>query len=367
MEKKSYISTAQIVLVLFITRLLFSSTYMSVLKTGNYIQDTLFSIPIIFIVNFITAIPLLMLLKRHPGHNPVECTMKIAGKGVGSIVAVFYYLFFLLNAAVVTGNYENYFSATMIPDVNSFLVGFIVLIVCLYGVLKGIETIARFGSIVAIIYMITLIIIFISLEPMMDLDTLKPVFYTGTSYLMSSSIMNYNLSIQILAFAFLAPYMRQGGSLGKAYAGWNLLTSIILFMLMFYIVTVTGSFGAEQMYPLQTLATLTKISSFERLDAIHMVSWILNTIITITLYIYLAISCLLKTGLNKHRRVLALVSGVAVFFVATFLSRNFNFLQVVIDSGEFSIAITFFIIIIPLIVLMADVIKGRVMQDAKNE
>lgn len=367
MEKKSYISPVQAVLVLFILRLLFSSSYQSVLNMGNSIQDLLLSLPVIFVTNFIIAIPILILLKRHPGQDLVECTEKAAGRGAGIVVALFYYVFFLANAVVNVGNYENYFTIAVIPDVNSYVTGFLLLIVCVYGAIKGIEAIMRMGSLVAVIYIFTFIIIFISLYSLINLDYLKPLLFNGTRILTKSCIMNYNLSTQIVTLAFLAPFIHQGKGIGKTYAGWNVISIIVVAMLEFNVITVAGAFGAEHQYPLQLLSSLSQISVFQHLDSIDMVSWILNTIITVTIYIYLAVDCLLKAGLNKHRRLLAFVSGAAVFIASPYISRNFEDLQAVMVSGVTSLVMTVFTVVIPIIILMVDLIKGKVVQNAQSQ
>lgn len=367
MEKKSYISSAQILLILFIIRLIFATSYQSALNMGNCIQDILLSLPVNFITNFIIAVPFLVLLNRHPGHDPVECAGKVAGRGIGAIIAVIYYLFFIINAGVTAGNFENAFNDTAIPDVSHYVTGLMLMIVCIYGTIKGIEVIVRLGSITFVVYVLTFIIVFLTIMSQIDLDSLKPVLYKGTSYLISCSVINYNLSLQIIALAFLAPFMRKGRSLAKTYSEWNVLTIIMLFLIEFYIITVTGAYGAQQIYPLETLITLSQISFFKNLDSIDMVATILNTITAVSLYIYLAVSCLLKTGLNKHRRILALVSGVIVFFMAPYISDNFSTLQSVICSGFLSIGVTVFTFLIPLIILMIDIIKERTMQIAQSK
>lgn len=366
MEKKSIISSLQIILVLFVTRLLFSTSYQSVLHAGNSIQDILLSLPINLVGNFIVAIPLLLLARRYPGHDPIEATSRVAGKGISCVVGFLYFLFFLMNAAITAGNVENFFIATVIPDVESYIIGIFLLAVCLYGVLKGIETIARVGSVVAVIYIVMIILICIILIPKMDMGYVKPILYKGITYLKSFTVMNYNLSVQIVGLAFMVPFMRPEASPGKAFTAYNFLSFAILSLLEFAAVTVIGAYGAQQLYPLQTLASLTSVSDFERLDTIDMVSWILNAIITTSIYLYLAVMCLLKLGLNKHRKITAFISTVAVLFAATFVAHRYTMLQEVMIGGTMALVVTAFTIIIPLFVLLIDLIKGKGAPNAQN-
>jgi Spore germination protein. len=366
MEKKSYISPFQIVLMLFITRLLFSSSYQSALNPGNSIQDILLSVPVAFVVNLIAAIPLLILLARHPGHDPVECTIKVAGRGLGAAVAILYFLFFIAIATLTLGNYENYFTTAVIPDVRAYVIGLYLIIVCLYGVLKGIESISRFGSIVAIFYFVILLTIFISIYGVVDPSLLKPIFYSGTKLFMQGIVMNFNLSYQVVILAFLTPFLRQGKSVAKTYTVFCTVAFLGLFLLEFAIVTVTGAFGAKQVYPLQLLSSLSHIGFFEELDAVDMVSWILNAVVTVTLNAYLAVNCLMKLGLNKHRKLVATLCCALVFYFSIMTAKGFYGLQMMMVSMWATMILVTAVVIIPLFVLIIDLIKGKVVQNAQN-
>jgi spore germination protein (amino acid permease) len=366
MEKKSYISSGQIILVLLVTRLLFSTTYQSSLDAGNSIQDILPSIIINFVTNIVIAVPIFMLLKRHPGHDLVECASKAFGKGISFIVAMLYYLFFLFYAISYTGNFDNLFVNSLIPNVSVPLTTFLLLIVCVYGVIKGIESIARVGSVAAIFYLISLVVLFISVLPLVNLGYLKPLFYNGPKYMIGATAINYSLSIQIICIAFLTSFQRQGGSTKKTYHIWNLVSMLTLFVLEFFIVTTMGAFGSEQFDPLQVLSSLTSYNIFQSLNAVDFIPWILNTIIAVSVFIYLAVLCLLKTGLNKHRKLIVIITGIIVFFTAPTVSSHFEMLQKFQAGPYAAILTTVFAAVIPLIILMVDSVKERLMQNDKN-
>ena len=234
--------------------------------------------------------------------------------------------------------------------------------VCVYGAVKGIEAIARFGSITAIFYVLIIIIISLSLLPLFHFSYVKPMFYNGPKNFVSFSLINFNVSIQIVLLAFLAPFKREG-NLGKTYFIWNILSVLFLFLLELSIVTVLGAFGAKQLYPLQTLAKLSKVGDFERLDSFDMISWFLNSVLTVTIYIYLAVVCLLKVGLNKYRKLISIICGIGIYFLANIISSNFNTIQKMISGVPFAGITTLFVAVIPLIILAVDLLKERVLQN----
>lgn len=365
MEKRSYITANQIILILFITRLLFSTSYQSYLNAGTSIQDILPAVLVNFVANMLVAIPILALLKRYPGHNLAECAIKILGKFLGAVVCLIYCLFFIANASLTSGNFGSFFITDVIPDAKVFSTILFLIIVCVYGAVKGIESIARVSSVIAIVYLLGFFLIFISLTSWIKLSYLKPLFYNGSNIFTGSSIMNYNLSTQIILFAFLASFQRKG-SIAKTYFLWNLVSMVFLFVLEFCVVVVLGAYGAKQIYPLELLARLSKIGVFERLDALHIIPWILNSVITVTINIYLAVLCLLNAGLNKYRKLIAIIAGILVIYPSLMISKNFEDVQKIICDIKTTGVLTVLIIIIPTLILIVDIIKRRVMQFEKN-
>lgn len=366
MEKKSYISSYQIVLFLLITRILFSNSYQAGLNAGNCIQDILPSFFVNFLTNFIVAIPILMLLRRHPEHDLVECSIKALGRGFGIVIAILYFLFFTSIAAVNTGNFDNFFVNTVIPDVTPYAINIFLIIVCIYGAIKGIESIARVGSVAGVLYLLTLFIVLIALIPYVNLGYLKPLFYNGPKYFIGGSLMNYSLSFQIVSIAFLGSFKCGEKGLSKTYYVWNVITFIVLFLPELYFVTVLGAFGAKQFYPQQALYSLVKINVFERIDALTFIPWILNVVITVTLYIYFAVTCMLKIGLNKYRKIITVITGIIVFFASPFISRHFTMLQQYYTGVVAAVVNTFFVVIIPTFILLADVVSERLVQNEEK-
>lgn len=366
MEKKSYISAYQAVMLLFVGRIMFSSSYQAAIQAENSFQDLLISVVITFILNFIVAIPILSLLKRYPQNDIIEGGINISGRGFGSFLAILYSLFFIFNATVIAGNFENFFTATIVPEVKAYFSGLLLIIVCLYGAVKGIESIARFGSVVAVIYILTFILIVSCLIQRIDWNELRPLLYNGPGIMLRGVIMNYNMSIQIVALGILMSNIVPGKSPFKTFAAWNILSTVIFFILELMIITVTGAYGASDIYPVRLLASIAQISVFERLDIFDMIAWVMNIILTLTLYIYLAVACLLKIGLNKHRRLLIFVSGVIVLLGSLYFSSDFPILQSIMVSGYYSLINTIFIVIIPLVLLIIDTVKGKVLQNANK-
>lgn len=366
MEKKSVISSYQIVLLLVLSRLLFATIYIAPLKAGNSIQDLLPALGVGFLTNLVAAVPLLLLLRRHPGHDLVECASKILGRAGGVAAAILYGAFFLAYASWITGTYDNYFSNAVVAEASPGSLNILMLLICVYGAYKGIETIARFGSVTAILYILAMLLICLVLIPEVDPGLLKPMFYGGPGLLLRASMTNYTLGVQAVLLGFLAAFQKQGKSIGKAYAAWDAVSTVLLGILLFFIVTVTGAAGARWFDALQFLSTIFSISVFERLDGIMLVPWALSVILSTTFYIYLTVNCLCKVGLNKFRLPLTVFAGIAVYFAAPLLSSSFSLVVPLFTTPIAASVTTLLLVVIPLFLLITDIVKERILQSDAN-
>lgn len=366
MEKQSTISTWQLIVLLIMTRLPFSTAYYVSLSAGRSIQDVLFAVPVNFVLNFIVAIPILILLKRHPGKDLIECADIICGKAAGIIIAIFYMLCFVALSIYIKTIFQEFFVNNVIPEFSYYAIAIPLLIVAFYGAVKGIETIARFSGIVILFYLIILTIITISLVPSINYGYLFPAFYTGPKIFMNAVINGINSNIQIVLLAFCAPFLKAGTKLGKLYTKWNMLAMLLFFGLEFLSIVVLGPFAAKQYFPLIILSMQSRVGVFERIDAFDMISWILNTILMVTFFVYLATNCMLKAGLNKHRKLVAFLIVAVIFGLTQYLPQYFIALHGITLSPYVTVITLTAIILVPILILVTDLIKGRVASNEKE-
>ena len=156
MEKASVISSKQLIAILMVCRLGFSTVYFTSIDAGASIQDVLLAVPVLFVMNFFVAIPILLLLRRHPGKSFMECSVQLIGKPASVVVAVICGVFFLLQGTLELGIFQLFYVNTVIPQTAEFAILIPILIVAVYGAVKGIEALARGGSVILVIYLFIL-------------------------------------------------------------------------------------------------------------------------------------------------------------------------------------------------------------------
>lgn len=365
---KQYISPAQIIATLVLVRLSYSTAYVSHLFAGNSICDVLPSIIVSYIVNFLIAIPILLMLRKRPDCNIVQYARNVFGKTVGIIIGVIYYLAFIYFAITIIGAFNISYSQTITTEANNLILDIMLLIVCVYGALKGMEAIVRFGTMTLMYYCLIILIIMLPLISQIKLDYTKPVFYNGLTIFAKSMFYNYNSTMEIVLLAFMFPFLKKNKrNPVKTYAIFNTISMAGVFILMFMIVTVMGAFGSMQYFPIQTLANVSRLGKIKHLDTLDMSSFILNVILSAVVYIYMATLCLWHSVQDKKRDIIVVITSVIVVVVTWII---FNMPQPVGDFIAFtgiSIIVTIAVLVIPIIILVADVIKERLKQNDENQ
>lgn len=363
MEKQSYLSTRQVITTLVVTRMLFSTAHFIELHAGRSIQDVLPALPVAFLLNLITALPLLALLKFHVGKDPVECATNIFGRGAGIVTGSFYFLFFGMNVWLTQVTFQYYFVDSVNTDIKFYALFLPLLVLVVYAVYKGIESIARFGGIVFIIYMVIMVLLVItlvpSIRPSIGPRFLLPFFYNGPGIFLKEMMAQFSANTQIVSLAFFAPFLRSGIKLGNVYLKWNTITFVIMAVLFLLCVAVLGPFASSQFFPLQILSSESTVSVFDRLDSLFALAWMLNTVLTVIVDTYLQVQCIIKMGWNRHRLLLVAIVGVLNMLVVyliqiqelTVHAVNMNFYW----SGIAMVAM----LVLPLILLIADRMKQR--------
>jgi spore germination protein KB len=364
MNSKATVSSAQLIICLIILRVAFSTNDIAGISPGTSVQDILFAVPVVFIINLIIALPIFMLLKRHPDRDLMECSTQIFGKGIGFVICIIYFCFFLCLSSIQLGTFQMCFQTVVLSQTGAYIIGIPILIVCIYGAIKGIESITRFGVFVFVFYLAIMLTIFVSTLPNLELNYLKPFFYEGPNYFLQAVLADVNSSTQILFIAMCVPFLKPGTKIVKTFITWNALSMLLLFALEFFVVCIMGPFVSKQLFPLVTLSMISKVTVFQRIDNLDMISWIFNSILNICICLFFASQCIMRTPLRKWRRTIIIIASVLILIIGSFYSKVYLQNLNIYNNALFTTIFVLVVICIPLTVLITDVVKGK---EAKNE
>ena len=149
---------------------------------------------------------------------------------------------------------------------------------------------------------------------------------------------------------------------------WNLILYLFMAVGLFVLVTSMGNYVNTQLFPFFSLASISGIRPFQRMDAIFIGVWISGLFLKIATDLYLVGQCCQKVFGERTRKI-STISGAVVIAVGTiFISSNRQWYQHLF-SLKLSLPLTITAALaLPAVLLVADLIKHRKgkLHDAKH-
>lgn len=207
------------------------------------------------LVVIIPLLALLYLLKKYKDKGIIEITYLLTGTYVGFIIALFLFLFYLLDTAVNSRNYVDIMSTMFFPRTP--------IMATLSFLLFGGYCIARQG--------------------------IEGIGRTGIQNLFVSGVKNSPILSDIFVFAAVFPFVRSYKDFKKA-SLLGLGTSILTMLIYLLIFTMVFDYPPMEIisFPYQQLTTFVKVGrSIERIEPVYFFFWTLAAAIRFAIYIYL--------------------------------------------------------------------------------
>ncbi|MGM0883972.1 MAG: GerAB/ArcD/ProY family transporter [Bacillota bacterium] len=142
-------------------------------------QDAWLSVLLVGPFNYFILTVFLALADRFPNMSLAQYAEKVLGVWAGKVLTLTYLLLFLLLSALVLRNISDFIGLSVLPRTPVWFVDVTFMIVVIYGVFLGIETIARTGEILFGWVIFVFIIILVSLLNQFDFHNLEPFLYEG--------------------------------------------------------------------------------------------------------------------------------------------------------------------------------------------
>lgn len=142
-------------------------------------QDVWLSVLLAGPFNYFILTVFLALADRFPNMSLAQYGEKMLGVWAGKALTFTYLLFFLLLSALVLRNISDFIGLSVLPQTPIWFIDVTFMIVVIYGVFLGIETIARTGEILFGWGMFVFIIVLVSLFNQFDFHNFQPFLYDG--------------------------------------------------------------------------------------------------------------------------------------------------------------------------------------------
>ena len=338
MTKKNIVTVGQIYTLLFISRISLSVIY-SVLVSGIGDIWELF-LPLLICI----PISILLLVPVNISKKSV-CMQAVEKFGkTGYFIPVLYGVYFLGSGLYALKALEHFLNIVLPDGINAGLVMGVLVAVCIYAAVKGIEAISRMAAVVLGLILLSSVIIFVYLMQGFSSENILPFEYVTFGSVADGVIFIISRMNTSAALNVLLPSTK--GRLWKS----AVIYSVMIFLLMcFMLVLFKGAVGDYlNVRELSVYQATEGAGTLQRLKPLFIFVTMCSLFCNISVMLF-AVSESIKTVCrNAHGKVISVISGIFLIVLVLVLPEN----EIIFDKYIWCILAVIFTAIIPLIIKM---------------
>lgn len=297
---------------------------------------------------------------KHFGDDYYSYMKDTAGQVIADVFMVFYFLYFVTLSGYVVYELTALALSWLWPEGSFAGVSIALLLLAVYGSVRGIEGRARVYEIIFWFLGVPLLLMLLFAVPEVNTAHWTPIVYSGVPQMVKGSVSAAIFLLPFSAMLFLAPFSRKPQRLASC-GVQALLVSLLLNAVIYLI--LLGAFGQNAMgvleRPILTLMGMVKLPGgfFTRQDVLMTAVW------------FFALFALLNTGVfqgtlilkelcheTKHNYSLYAVAVIA-FFIGKGLSEH-RFLSDIYKIYQSFIALPGMFLILLFLLLLHQVKEG---------
>ncbi|MDP1420135.1 GerAB/ArcD/ProY family transporter [Peribacillus simplex] len=278
------------------------------------------------------GLPLLIIycyLNRiYPDLLLTEYCKKILGKYIGSIIGIFYILFFLYGASRDLRDIME-LAPLFLEGTPISAIGIIFMLPILYGLFLGIEVISRTGEAFFLYLVITgvLMIIFLLFSDAVKFENLLPVLEPGWDTIIHTTINEPWMAPfgEIICFTMIFAYLKKPKSQIKVGMAGVISGGLALVFIHLLTISVLGEFTRNQsIAPLLKMVQKINIADFiERVDPLFLIWLVVNDFFKVLIFMYAAVIGG-ATIFKRSKNILIIPFGLITFFTSIFFAESYT-------------------------------------------
>jgi spore germination protein KB len=276
---------AFIITTLLITTVVF---WMPQLGARAVEQDVWLTALIATVWGVLSALVIIALARRYPGHTLIEYLPLILGKPLGKIVGALYVFWFLSVGAVILFEFALFLNITIMNRTPIAVSMVTVIILSFYALRSGLEVWARVNEILLPVVVLALLAVIVLPYSNMDFSRLLPLADHSPGLLISTSINSASWRGEVILAGMFIPALASFSSTPR-----NIIISVIFVGLILAAVEISAVavFGGvptgQKEFPFFSLARMISIAKiFDRLELLIVIAWVLGTFFKICAFLY---------------------------------------------------------------------------------
>jgi len=239
------------------------------------------------------------IFKTYPDQNFTATIKSIFGKPIGTVITMFYILYFLFISTLVLRDIGELVITYILPGTPILAIQFMAVIVMAYAVYLGIETMGRSAElyIFPVFFFIIFIAVFLLISGAVQFSNLLPIMENGYKPIVQAA---YPLVLafpfgELIVFNMILYHVNKKQTAIKTGALAMGTTMLLITFITIMNITAIGIYLTENSpFPTVKMVRMINVAEFvQRLDSIAVVMFLIGSIAKITVYGYVV-----NTGLK---------------------------------------------------------------------
>jgi spore germination protein len=260
----------------------------------------------------------------------------------------------------------------LLRETPMFVVGFVMLFVCTYAAVKGVETRARTAEVLVLVWVLPLVFLFVIALVDMDFSNLRPVFTAPPERLLSGIWRLGFVFTGLECLLLVSPYIARGKKAGRAAAGAVGLAGLIITAFTVITLAKFGTGVADEPWPVLRMMDMLNLPGpfIGRQEALLFGFWIVTVFALVNALLFFGGGLLeemgelgvrsLELGVKKKKQIRFVCTAVTALgaFVVSCLPWGEEEIYRKLD-GMYYTGGVFFLLVFPLLVLLGAALRKR--------
>ncbi|HLN63102.1 MAG TPA: endospore germination permease [Symbiobacteriaceae bacterium] len=360
MVSQERISTAQLVVIMVLSRMTVTLTYFPTAGNAAVARDAwlaalggaLLSIPFAWTLN--------QLLQRFPDRTLPAIFETVLGRVAGKALTLLYVLVLLSGTSLNLRLAGEFFLFAFLPRTPMIVVVGVVALLAAWSARSGLEVTGRAAQVVFPLLVATVCLIFLLLVKDIRWSKLLPVGGSGAGPLLREMLAVVSRHVEYVWLGFLVPHLERPRRCFRATVWAHLLQGLIFVLMAIPVTGLVGPLQGLLFFPYFSAARLVSAADFlERIDALVLATWLLGIFLRNGLYIWTAsLGTASLLGLSEYRPLVLPLTALAVTY-ALAQADSLNELRQYLRMEVLGLPSLFLIWVIPMFVLAVAALRGQ--------
>ncbi|MBB3112981.1 spore germination protein KB [Paenibacillus phyllosphaerae] len=331
-------------------------------------QDTWISCLVGIVLGLAVLAIMLLLARKFPRDSYIQIMNKLLGRWAGGALGAVLLCYTLIIMTTMVREVGDFMVSQMMTDTPLWSIHILLVLIMIFSVRGGIETIGRTSEIFLPIFVIFVAAFLLMTMPNMEPIKLQPIMGKGWFPVMQGSVFMTTMTFtELFAFLFLLPYVKRDKHMERDILLAAGLGGMAVSMVATACILVLGSYiSAHHLYPAYALAKKISIGNFlERVEALLAVIWVISVFFKAVVFMYAFNTGVAHLLRLKDQRSLALPVGIILFSLADVIAPNISYYNDVLNKDVPFSDLTFGLVI-PLGLLLVAYIRGRMADSSRQ-